>query len=73
MFDLNWLDMVREYVNIVTMAPVFTSSKIDKQQGELINAIRFKLSQYSPEFSSYICKLYNLKYTHAFVQQQYIS
>ena len=73
MFDLNWLDMIREYVNIVTMAPVFTSSKIDKQQAKLIDDLRFKMSQYSPEFTSYICKLYDLKYTYAFVQQQYIS
>lgn len=59
MFDLNWLDKIRDYVNYFKMRTIFLDDNYkDKIR---LNYFYNFLNSYDILFVNYICELYNIK------------
>lgn len=57
MFDLNWFDMIRTYVNFYNKQIRYLSTK---RQPSLVSELDEFMSKYDLTFQLYICNLYNI-------------
>lgn len=69
MFDLHWLDMIRDYVSFCKQPTIFLEEK-KKEHKDRLNQYNEFIGRYDDSFVRYICKLYNIKYVK--IQQLFL-